>query len=579
IRFELDGKGGVSIGSVKGIDAGGRTARGRLRFDGTHLDLVLPDEFLAEAAFPLLLDPLLGALLADLAGGGDDVDPDIAADAPSSTTYLVVWEHRLSATDIDIRGQRFSMGGTAVGGMVSIATGTEPSVNPSVAYSSGRFLVVWQEGPTIFGPWDILGTSVDAATGAVSAETTISADPESEVDPDVGATPSLNDTAFVTWSAVGSGIRGRGVQVASPPGLLGDIADLSTVADDGKPAISQVPADSDGWLVVWQRFFFGAPGDNDLRARAVALDAAGDPVLSPLTTVLTTIGPDEEDPDCSRSNLDVHSFLIVYEREAVAGSGDNDIRCKSATVTSVAGVPALTIGASQITLEADPDDDEVNPAVASLGPKYVVVWSDEATALDYDLWMLGVNPVTCAVCEAETPVDTSPNHDGSPAVAFGTGDEGMIVWQSSGMGSPFAGDIKGQRVEAIGTGGPVADIGGGCGGGGTAGVNGPVAVGNSTFQFTLAGADAGAAGGILVVGSFLLNFNCASCTLKPNFGFTPFVAVGGGAAQFPLPIPCAAELVGATFYAQWAVLPASASPCALAPDLALSDAVSVTIGL
>jgi hypothetical protein len=606
LRFEFPGVGGVSYGAVLGLDARGRWTRGTLAVQGDGLEIALPEAFVAEASFPLLLDPLVGPIVV-LPSGFDDADPDVAYGVNrlgASESYLVVWERRFSAADVDIRGQRLNTDATLLGGLLSIETTAEVALNPAVCYSRAtggclpvldRYLVVWQEGPSSAGPWDIACKSVNLTTGALSAKIDLAAGAPDETDPDAGELAC--DTVLVVWDEDGFGIRGRMVQpsdpVGFPPGALGGIFDFSAGGlDDSLPKVSKARS---GYgftvvaLVVWQRFFAGAPGDHDLRARAFGyVYTLGNTFLSNGVPVLTTIGPDEEDPDCDLRNLGNGTFsgIVVYEREAALGSLDNDIRCKSVTLSLTPLVSPtalnLTVGVLETVLEGDAGDDEVNPAVAFVKPKYLVAWADEVAGFNYDLVMLAVDPASCAVCETETTVDASSERADRPEIAtriLSGSDEALIAWQSTEQLSvtTFDSDIRVRRASALGAGGAVAPLGGGCGGGGACGTSGPVALGNPTFAFTLGGAHPAATSGILALSPLAGNVVCGACTLVPTLNFfTVFAAVAGGGASVPFPIPCIASLNGATLYGQWIVFPVPTSPCAPNPNFALSDAISVT---
>ena len=72
----------------------------------------------------------------------------------------------------------------------------------------------------------------------------------------------------------------------------------------------------------------------------------------------------------------------------------------------------------------------------------------------------------------------------------GTSSDAALVVLVEGQNvPPFEGDVVGQRVEALGAGGPVVTVSPSCGLGGTASVNGPFGLGNAGFAFTLNGAD------------------------------------------------------------------------------------------
>ncbi len=61
----------------------------------------------------------------------------------------------------------------------------------------------------------------------------------------------------------------------------------------------------------------------------------------------------------------------------------------------------------------------------------------------------------------------------------------MLVFHERENAAPFDGGIVGQELEALGSGGAVTSLGGGCGLGGTNGYNGPVASGNTELRATL----------------------------------------------------------------------------------------------
>lgn len=148
LAFAVPGLGGVRFGAVTGIDAAGLTAAGSLRYDGRALELVLPAELVDAAAYPLVLDPLIGTwFVIPGAAVNDESDPDVAYDAGNSL-YLVAWHREYSATDYDIHAQRVSTSGASVGGIILIENAAETfAINPTVANVrfSRRFLVAWQQ--------------------------------------------------------------------------------------------------------------------------------------------------------------------------------------------------------------------------------------------------------------------------------------------------------------------------------------------------------------------------------------------------------------------------------------------------
>jgi hypothetical protein len=164
--------------------------------------------------------------------------------------------------------------------------------------------------------------------------------------------------------------------------------------------------------------------------------------------------------------------------------------------------------------------------------------------------------------EPATVLNSFSTEDRFPEIAaeYGSGetsDQAVLVRDSSGGPS----DVWGQPVEAIG---------GGCRGGGSAGVNGPAAVGNADFALTLSGL--GGPEVALVIRASPPNLACGRCTLVPALDLL-FMAP----SPIPLPIPCHPALLGATFYPQW--IAAFPGGCPLAPNLTASVPLSIVIGL
>ncbi len=129
--------------------------------------------------------------------------------------------------------------------------------------------------------------------------------------------------------------------------------------------------------------------------------------------------------------------------------------------------------------------------------------------------------------------------------------------------------MRGQLLDALGPGGPVTPIDAGCGNGGTAGVSGPLALGNVDFAFTLSGADPAATLAVFVLNAPVAPLPCGACSLTP-----PLVSAGlplaGGATLLPTPIPCNMALIGGALQFQWWVAPTAVSPCALLPGASFS---------
>lgn len=75
----------------------------------------------------------------------------------------------------------------------------------------------------------------------------------------------------------------------------------------------------------------------------------------------------------------------------------------------------------------------------------------------------------------------------------------------------------------------------------------------------------------LVLGFTAASIPCGPCTLVPSLDL-----LLPGNSPTPIPIPCAPNLIGESFYTQW--LQFRASGCAILPDIGLSNSLMFTIG-
>ncbi|MCI0586044.1 MAG: hypothetical protein L0323_04285 [Planctomycetes bacterium] len=578
LRFEEGGLGGVAYGAATGLDAAGRRAPGTLRVEGDLLEIALPSAFVDAAALPILLDPLVGSAIL-LAGGGlvDYANPDIAYDA-TSDLYLVVWESVLSAVQIEVRAVRVASSGAIVGPVFNVQAGVGMPQQPAVASlnATNRFLVVWRELVLAIPPhFNVMAKTVDAATGAVSVPIMVSTSPAPDLNPDVGGDPRVGpagsfEDGLVAWTEVGAGIRARLVRcpASGPPSLPGPVLVLTTEASADYAAVSKSCGSPGRWLLAWEEY-----GDLE----GVVLDASG--------TACTPESPIAASPAYD-SMVDVAGdgtgFLATWQR---GGAGARDILLRPFSFSGDCGSGSLTAGA-EFVLEGDPGDDETSTAVDLAQDKYVVAWADREGTPTFDLYMAAVDRASGLPCEPATGVVISTATEGSPAVGaqFGggaTSDQALVAWvQVAGTVSTNT-SVLAHRVESLGPGGPVVDVGGGCGGGGFGWVNGPVAIANADFAFTLSGADPGATGSLVLVAPAASNFPCGPCTLVPDLSASAVLSaqVSGGGAAIAVPIPCNLALLGGGAKVQWIVFPTSASPCSSGPNVSLSNAIDATVGL
>jgi hypothetical protein len=572
LRFACD-TGAVTVGGVTGIDAGGRRERGSLRLDGRHLELSLPAAFVDAAAFPLILDPLIGSEL--LVGG--TADDDRAAEAAydqSNDVYLVAWERSFSATNVQILSQRVRGTGTLLGTVIVNAL-LDVNVRPTVANvdASNRFLVAWQGGASLFGPWDIHCQAVDAASGAVSSTITVAANAGDETHPDSAGAFGTDDAAVLVWQEEGAGIWGERVRLPASGGapiLPGPPLQIATATDAREPAISR--SHQTGARVL--TYVLG----DQIRVRAYDATLTA---LGPVASVFTSTGGELAAPDIDGDGTE---FLCVYQVAEAAGSLDHDVRCRAFRWNGT------TFGSlsPNLDLDAGAGEDECEPSIAYLGLKYVALWSHStATPLSYSVQGAELD-ARCNDCGNRFTAGglagpASRTHAGRASVATRTAGgatgstEGLIVFEEAEGVPPFDSDVVMQRYATI-RGTPPVTLSPGCGFG-VAGTDGPFAVGNTGFHFTLNGAIAGQLS-FLSLAFAAPPLACGSCILTNAFTFEfkgPVSAAGTNSSA--LPLSCGlAWLVGLPLESQWVFFGGSASPCPLAAGLTASNRLQATLG-
>ena len=512
---------------------------------------------------------------------GDAADPDVAWDE-AQDEYLIVWERTWSAFDHDVYAHRIDVDGNPIGGLILI----EPDLptiglKPSVGGVPGRqrYLVAWQETQdSVFLDYDVVARSVDAGSGVLSARAVVADTAEREVDPVVGgnALPAAVNPVVV-WAAE-SGIRGRRVSLPtdlSAP-LTAPVVAISAFAGDGSPAITRSSGFPQQFLIAYTGQYLS--GERGLFA------SLWDWQLAPLVAEV----PVDEDVAAAESQpavagLPDGSGYYVTWRSATGATGDIFGRRYRYESASLFEEPVDV-------LAAVPGRDERAPAIAYSEPKYLVVWSEQGDAiLDAELRILELEAATGEVCRAAEPIpgSSSGGHAGEVELAArqsGTTDsvDGLLaVWHHASIAPTFFSTIRSVTLAAIGPGGPVDDLEGGCGDAGTLSVANAAALGNPDFELLLTGADPDATVGILALNPLENLLPCGSCTWlvwapSPSLRFTAPIVSGQASTSFPL--PCDPALFGQPLHAQWTVVGGSASPCSLAPNTGLSNRLRIELG-
>lgn len=565
--------GDVTIGAVTAIDARGQRSPGSLRWHDNRLDLIVPGHFVDDAAWPLVIDPLIGGVTS--AGiSFDDYVPDVAYDL-ASDTWTATFEFRMSAADTDVwtqlirgsDGQRIPNGGS-----IGVGPGHQQDAAIANVRMTGRNFVVWQSDAR--GDWDIEAREIDPLTGTLSPVIQVANTIRDEIAPDIAGDAGTTEAeALVVYQDVG-GIGFRGCQVAggANPNAFGFV-DIPAPMQDKNIEISKSGGATGRYLLAWET---SNATDFFLALRACDRNLA----LDPLTTRIPGLGSELFSADVDGDGQDC---LVVYSRRESGSMGDSDIHGAYVDIRSPAALPASTF-----TIDATPAHDETFPSTAWMGGDYfTVVWSERISGTTRRQ-IHGVNFLrgNALPCGREFQVSSGSNNTtgltniGSKAASGASSDEAVFVWEIVDTSNGNALCMY-TRCEATGNGGAVRDLGGGCGLGGTAAASGgPFAFGNTAFGIDLTGANGGAATQgivLLAVGSNPATVPCGSCVLLLPIVSLAVPIDGSGNGRFPLPVLCDAGLFGGVVQAQFLVLTPGTMPCNLAA-VSLSNRLSMTIG-
>lgn len=564
----LENGGGVTYGALTGVDARGEQCAGTVRLTGDQLELVLPDAFVDSALFPLTFDPLLGT--AALAGGSaDDSEPDIAY--ASNDRWCAVWRRIASLGESDLAGM--FVDGSVVG-QIPFVVGHQPGTdvaNARIAFCPLRncFVAAWQQATGVFGTSPTILARSLPADGSVFSNTLVAALGGGRI----ALGDAFANTQFLPLVQVqASGpVRSSTLTVTTPQslGVSGSTHTLATATNpNADVAISRSggSGSSPRHLVVWNGDIADAAN-----LRAVVLGVLSAPYGSPVS--LTTGASAHLHPAVDGDGTD---FLVTWDESSAVFAQ----RC-----AVDAAATGITFVGTNLSLGAGVAGSHRNGDLVACGTRFFASWMRTsslfdtvatASALTLDGQRFG--PLLALV---GPPRSGSYLRHGAPRLAAATAvddDRVLAAFEEGQSLPPFDRDIALQMLEVIGSGGPRTNIAPGCGLGGTAGTNGPCAVGNTDFAFTLTGADPSAP---LVLLSLALptttSFFCGPCTLLPPLVLETLTPVGG-AAQRALPIPPDNTLVNAAFRAQWLPAFGQPGPCSTFGFLSASNLIQVDIG-
>ena len=180
------------------------------------------------------------------------------------------------------------------------------------------------------------------------------------------------------------------------------------------------------------------------------------------------------------------------------------------------------------------------------------------------------------------PEQTAPGAPWISAAAVarrsGAGAATLLAYQADALALPPTSEVRVAAFGAQGSGGAAADLGGGCGGGGTLTAVGAVALGNDDFKFELTGLDPGITVAVFNLNSISATISCGGCEAMPWL-FPTVRPVAGGAATWATPIADEPNLIGAQLGVQASSFYSPTENCPLLSFAAWSNRLELTFGL
>ncbi len=451
-RFE-SALGGVSYGAAFVVDAAGRKLDLATVHTGEGFRFTVPSSFLADATWPIAVDPLIATF-------GVDTDPidqfaaDVAFD-PTTSQYLVVFEEVFSAADHDIKSWLVTDNGSVVAASNRYIDFTFTNrTEPCVALTNARraFLCAFTEGPSS-GPRRIGARSRNADTSALGTAFIVDENTASDrFSPDIcgDAFPGAGDAHYTIvwrrfWAATDSDVV---VRVVNEDGTFVTselyVTNLIGISDE-EPSISKciTPGQNDS-VVVWRRggeilASLVSYNGGTVRAEfslATSFQALSNPQVSGLSTALLA---GSFDP----------TFVAVWDADYAT---DRDIEGVVCAASNSASTPVVS-PTQFITFMEHVDFllDQREPDVANLGDRWIITqnavypgytdYVTRATTVNIVGGRLGVSErfeaLTGTFDETLTPKTASRYEAGDTASL-----EAMTCWvQQVTFGQP--GDIYG----------------------------------------------------------------------------------------------------------------------------------------
>ena len=440
--------GRVDYSGAFAIDAAGRRLALETRLVDGEVHLVVPADFVATAALPLVIDPVITTWTVNNAGS-DDFQADIAYD-PTWNRFLVVYERAFSTTDHDVWGELYSpsTGAAIAGSGVYVDFTGSFWAAPRCANNriGSQFLVV---ATRTGAPTEVWGRTREAEDTTQGAQFQVSSGSGDKSSPDVGGDPELTGPTYycVVWeraftAGVDHDIHARLVTTSST--LVGGstiLIDNSSSTYDLLPKVSKhdglAPFGDQAWNIGWNRLFSAT--DYDVRGAQVRWDGA---IQTPSFSIdfSSLSHPNVEVSTSLTPTADGRPYAVVYEEYAATRVEVNArILSRDTLIADQNLSEALGTGAGL---------NDILPAVETDGNQFAVSWSQQfqVGSGDFDMYAAGMYYAgsTIHVSEFATNLAFSGTYEGNGRITalYGAGFTSTwfgVVWSDFANGF---GDIE-----------------------------------------------------------------------------------------------------------------------------------------
>jgi hypothetical protein len=397
---------------------GGRVPVTSRLVDG-GVEIVIGREYLAQATFPLVVDPVITTFATDTTGQ-DCFNAEISYDV-STDRYLTVYEFSFSLSDGDIYAVlREGNGSSSYFAYLDVTV--ENWRGPKVANlnNANQFLMAAQvSNVTGLLDWNIWGMTIDATTLVSGWKTLISTTEQggSKYIADVGGDSydgASGSYYCVVWrrdfTVTDWDIHARLVRPDSTLyGTSTIFIDNSGSSRDTAPTISKSAGDQGGpaaWTIAWHREISNT--NYDVRAARLSWDG----ILLNSSSAITAGAGYEYFPHVSSPAPDGRT-LLVYQKDY----GDDDIYYALLNGVAIDSTGSLTaLDAPGFLFQ-----DQRECTVDTDGYRYVVAYAElyGTSTSDYDIWVSSFAPFGSGleVTEAHRSLDFSGLPSARPDIA------------------------------------------------------------------------------------------------------------------------------------------------------------------